>query len=145
MNKYVFGGFTLCPRNGLYYKESQSVHLGPKELKVLEVLVSRPGEIVTKSDIIEMVWSRGIVSDESLCRCIYVIRKELKNHSSIKFIKTVYGRGYQFISNVTIVKPERDKNRPGCATNFMPHSCMVVGADNISYKFKYVESSIEQD
>ncbi|MDU4093727.1 MAG: winged helix-turn-helix domain-containing protein [Pantoea sp.] len=145
MNKYVFGDFTLCPRNGLYYKESQSVHLGPKELKVLEALVSRPGEIVTKSDIIEMVWSRGIVSDESLCRCIYVIRKELKNHSSIKFIRTVYGRGYQFISTVAVVKPEREKNFSVCATNFTPHSCVSVGIDNISYKFKYVESSMEQD
>lgn len=145
MNKYVFGDFTLCPRNGLYYKESQFVHLGPKELKVLEALVSRSGEIIAKGDIIETVWSRGIVSDESLCRCIYVIRKELKHHSPVKFIRTVYGRGYQFIGNVTIVKPESDKNMPVCATNFTPHSCMIVGTDNISYKFKYTESSIKQD
>lgn len=145
MNKYVFGDFMLCPRNGLYYKISQPVHLGPKELKVLEALVSRAGEIVTKGDIIETVWSRGIVSDESLCRCIYVIRKELKSHSNIKFIRTVYGRGYQFIGDVVTVKPERDKNLPACATNFTPHSCVAVGIDNISYKFKYIQASAEQD
>lgn len=138
MRKFRFGEFTLCSRNGLY-KGREGVPLGPKELKVLEVLVRYSGKIVTKDDLVEQVWKGGIVSDESLCRCIYVLRKMFKQHAAQSYIRTVYGRGYQFFGDVVPIVAVHSNYVDAVVdfTAFSVHYTSAMYANNLSYSVKY--------
>ncbi|MFP2470349.1 winged helix-turn-helix domain-containing protein [Pseudescherichia vulneris] len=99
---YKFEGFKF--RYGrLINLEMNEITLAPKESAVLRLLLERANEIVTKEDFVQLVWKGGIVSDESLTRCIYVLRRILGHSDSRRFIETVYGKGYRFVADVQTV------------------------------------------
>ncbi|GEM_PF-2658344 len=111
MENYRFSDFTLCGDQVLYHKD-RIITVPPKEMAVLLLLVKNAGEVITKDHIIREVWKGGDVSDESLSRCIYVLRKVLGESSSYRYINTVYGKGYLFVMNVTreVRLPEKIKS-----------------------------------
>ncbi|WP_312240762.1 winged helix-turn-helix domain-containing protein [Pantoea sp.] len=96
MKEYKFDDFLLRSDN-ILLKNDQPINLPPKEVSVLRFLIENADKILTKEQIIEKVWNGGIVSDESLTRCIYVIRKMLEQTEKNKYIDTLYGKGYRFI------------------------------------------------
>lgn len=99
---YKFEGFKF--RYGrLINNEMNEITLAPKESAVLRLMLERANEIVTKEDFVQLVWKGGIVSDESLTRCIYVLRRILGHSDSKRFIETVYGKGYRFVADVQVV------------------------------------------
>lgn len=100
MRNYIFGQYTLKQGQTLYF-DGKIVNLPPKELKVLRLLLDHAGEVVKKEKILMEVWRSDQVSDESLTRCIYVLRKILRDSTSTKYIETVYGKGYRFVMGVT--------------------------------------------
>lgn len=87
-------------------KEMNEITLAPKENLVLNLLIERANEVVTKEDFIKFVWKGGIVSDESLTRCIYVLRRVLGHCHDKRFIQTVYGKGYRFVIDVQNVSDD---------------------------------------
>lgn len=101
MFNYHFDEF-IINKDSLFNK-GKPVSIPPKELAVLYLLVTHTGEIIFKDDIINHVWCGGCVSDESLARCIYVIRKTLGETTDNIFINTIYGKGYRFLQTVTKV------------------------------------------
>ncbi len=75
----------------------RSVRLGPVNLKILTVLVSRAGEVVLRSELFDEIWRNQSVSDDALTRCISDIRSELgKLSSNSKYIETIPKRGYRW-------------------------------------------------
>lgn len=89
----VFGHWTLHG-DGRLTGEGADIQLPPKEWQVLRLLLVSGGALMTKDCLLEMAWRQGEVSEESLTRCIYSLRKHLRGDKG--FIKTVYGRGYRF-------------------------------------------------
>lgn len=71
--------------------EGVDIQLPPKEWQVLRLLLASGGVLMTKDRLLEQAWSRGEVAEESLTRCIYELRKHLREDKG--FIKTIYGRG----------------------------------------------------
>lgn len=108
MFNYHFDSFTIN-KDSLFIK-GKPVSIPPKELAVLHLLVTHTGEIISKDEIITNVWFGGCVSDESLARCIYVIRKILGETTDNIFISTIYGKGYRFVKSVTKVSREQPVN-----------------------------------
>ncbi|MBL8825917.1 MAG: winged helix-turn-helix domain-containing protein [Planctomycetaceae bacterium] len=103
---FEFGPFRLIPSDGLWC-EGQFVHLPPKELAVLVTLVGQYGAVVSKQELFHTVWPGDPVSDESLTRCIYVLRKLFAQHG-LTYIETLHRRGYRFSGTVKVsdgVKP----------------------------------------
>ena len=94
-NEYYFGDFFLR-HNEILFKNMSIVHIPPKELHLLSILIEHYGHVVKKEDLITQIWKGGIVSDASLTRCIYMIRKILNESKPEEYIKTVYGKGYVF-------------------------------------------------
>jgi|GEM_PF-568198 len=75
-----------------------SVRLGPINMKVLVMLVSRPGVVVSRPEIFAQVWGDQIVSDDALTRCISDLRAGLKVLTKNKLIiQTIPKRGYQWV------------------------------------------------
>jgi DNA-binding winged helix-turn-helix (wHTH) protein/tetratricopeptide (TPR) repeat protein len=89
-----FGPFQLQP-DGRLYRCGNPVPLSPKERKVLRLLVTAEGRIVTKDEILQTVWGEADVSESSLTRCMHSLRSHLgENPSDRPYIRTVYGQGY---------------------------------------------------
>lgn len=92
---YKFREFVLIPHQGLF-RGRELIALPPKEHAVLCALVARLGAVVSKDRLIAEVWPENSASDESLTRCIYVLRRTLSPNGDQVFIQTLHRRGYRF-------------------------------------------------
>jgi DNA-binding winged helix-turn-helix (wHTH) protein/tetratricopeptide (TPR) repeat protein len=89
-----FGPFQLFP-DGRFLREGRRVPLSPKEWGVLRVLAAASGALVSKDALLAQVWTGETVSDASLVRAIYGLRRRLGlSDAGDEFIATSYGRGY---------------------------------------------------
>lgn len=97
----TFGPFTLDPARGTLSRDGAPVPLTPKALQVLEYLARRPGRLVTKTDLLQAVWTGTFVTDGALKVCIREIRKALGDDArEPAYIETAHRRGYRFIASV---------------------------------------------
>ena len=98
-----FGPFDLDVKTGELRKDGEIVRLAPQPFKVLTLLVRRGGEIVTRDEIREQVWSDAtfVDFDQGLNFCIRQIREALGDDASApQFIETLPRRGYRFLTPV---------------------------------------------
>jgi TolB-like protein/Flp pilus assembly protein TadD len=80
---------------------------------VLQLLVEKSGEIVSKDEILEKVWSGSFVEEGNLPVHISKLRRLLDENRNEPFIETVQGSGYRFISPVQAAsEDEWKKNLP---------------------------------
>jgi DNA-binding winged helix-turn-helix (wHTH) protein/Tol biopolymer transport system component len=106
-----FGPFTFDRANGLLRHGTRELPLPPRALGVLDLLVSRAGEIVPKQEIIDSVWKEAFVTDTSLAEAISVLRQALgDDHQTPSYVQTVHRRGYRFVAPVTLLTPARAVN-----------------------------------
>lgn len=114
--QYVFGNFVLYASGSLLHQEQQ-IHVPPKELAVLTLLLNAQGELVSKDTILDHVWPDNDVNEESLTRCIYALRRVLMENKHCRYIDTIYGKGYRFTRNVVTVSLPRSQ---------VPHTSIAV-------------------
>ena len=103
---YRFGEFALDPRSRVLRRAGQRVPLTPKAVDVLSILVERPGQIVTREELIEAVWPDSYVEESNLTQTVFMLRKALGRDSGEPYIATVQGRGYRFVAEVRLVPEE---------------------------------------
>ena len=98
---YVFGQFSLNRRERQLTRKGKPVPLEPKSFELLCFLAEHPGRLVTKQELVDAVWARASVSDNSLTRCVHQVRSALNDDADRPtFIETVPGSGYRFIAAV---------------------------------------------
>ncbi|MCK1792657.1 winged helix-turn-helix domain-containing protein [Pseudomonas violetae] len=90
---FIFDQWRL-QSDGTLMHAGKVVHVPPKELCVLRLLLGSAGWVVSKDHLLGAVWPETDAAEESLTRCICVLRKLLKENRG--FIATVYGQGYRF-------------------------------------------------
>jgi predicted ATPase len=99
MSSPQFGRFRLCMHRRELLADGTPVPVGARALDVLVVLIEARGRLVTKDELLERVWPGTIVEENALQVQISTLRKALgQDHG---FIKTISGRGYCFIAEVT--------------------------------------------
>ena len=94
-----FGGFQLDLSSGELRRQGVLVKLQPQPAKVLVLLVTRDGEIVTRSEIAEQVWGSQTFVDfeHGLNFAIRQIRTALDDDADApRFLETLPKRGYRF-------------------------------------------------
>lgn len=102
------GDWRVSPDEGVITLGSESVRLEPKVMEVLLYLASRPGDVVTRTDLEKEVWHGGLVGYDAVTSSVIKLRKALgDNARQPSYIATVPKRGYQLIAPVTW--PETDK------------------------------------
>src|SRR5580704_16634592 len=94
-NLFSFQGFTLDLRRGCLRDADHEIELRPKSFAVLRHLVENAGRLVSKDELIELVWANVTVSDVSLARCVSDVRLALRDQAQ-RIIRTVPRRGYLF-------------------------------------------------
>lgn len=98
---YTFGQFEFDTEHGLLRKNGRPVALEPQPAKVLALLLSRAGEIVTRDELREVVWGREthVDFDRGLAYCLSQIRTALGDSGeNPRFVQTLPKRGYKFIA-----------------------------------------------
>src|SRR5918993_4648960 len=98
-----FGPYCLDRLNARLLRDGQDVPLTPKAMDLLTHLATRPDRLVTKEELLSVVWPDVIVSDASVKVCIGELRKALGDDPrSPKYIETVHRRGYRFVAGGSI-------------------------------------------
>ena len=94
-----FGGFELDLARAELRKGGAVESLPPQPLRVLVLLASRAGDLVTRETIRQELWGEDVSVDfdHGLNTCIRQIRAVLGDEArSWRFIETVHRRGYRF-------------------------------------------------
>ena len=80
---------------------AQTVRLEPKVMEVLMALAGRPGQAVSREELLAAVWPGVVVGDEVLTQSIIKLRRALgDNPRSPAYIETISKRGYRLIAPV---------------------------------------------
>src|ERR1035438_7413995 len=94
---YKFGDFRLDPGRRLLWKQDQPIQLQPKAFDTLLVLVQHNDRVVTKDELMKLVWPDAFVEESNLTQNIFVLRKTLgETAGAHRFIVTGPGRGSRF-------------------------------------------------
>src|SRR5262249_59420286 len=102
-----FGAFELDARRGELRLNADLVKLPPQPLKVLELLVRRSGDVLTRNEIREHVWCNDTFVDfeQGLNFCIRQISDALCDAADTpRFIETLPRRGYRFLVAVAPIE-----------------------------------------
>lgn len=96
-----FGPFELLSVERVLQRDGAVLPLGSRALDILVYLVERPGEVVTKKELIDHVWPDVVVGEGSLRVHIAAIRKALGDGKlGNRYIANIQGRGYSFVGSV---------------------------------------------
>jgi len=80
-----------------------ALKLKPIPMELLLLLIERRGELVTREQIVERIWGKGIFldTDNSINAAVSRIRQVLRDDAEQpRFVQTVTGKGYRFIARV---------------------------------------------
>ena len=97
------GLFDIDFGSGEVHKDGRKVQLQEQPFRVLEILLERPGEVVTREQLQERLWSADtyVGFDEGLNTAIRKLRVAFGDSAeNPRFIETVSRRGYRFIAPV---------------------------------------------
>ena len=110
-----FGPFRLLPTQFLLLEDERPVSLGSRALEILTVLLERPGELVSKQELMARVWPNVFVEPANLTVHVSALRRTLRDgRDGNRFIINVPGRGYSFVASVAVAgraKLTGDENR----------------------------------
>lgn len=93
-----FEGIVIDTDKRRVYVDQESIHLTPLEYKLLVLLASNPGKVITHSQISRDVWGYRDNSDAKSIRvCMASLRKKINDvGEKPKYIFTEIGVGYRF-------------------------------------------------
>ena len=100
---YEFGSFRLDVAQRLLSTAGKSVTLAPKTFDLLLLLVEGQGRVLTKRELMNLLWPDTFVEEASLSYQIAALRKAFGEEGDA-WIETVPKHGYRFAA--TIAKPQ---------------------------------------
>jgi DNA-binding winged helix-turn-helix (wHTH) protein/predicted ATPase len=135
--KTLFDPVSLDLANECLRRGSQAIRLRPKAFAVLTHLLGHSGKLVTKQELLDVVWPETFVSEAVLKVTIRQLRQALDDDPKCpRFIETSHRRGYRFIGEVgdggqMLAKDQSTGNEgPSAPAPFYGHQpCNVVGRD----------------
>jgi len=95
-----FGRFCLDAREYRLSRDGNAVALPPKPFDLLVALAGSPGQLLSREELLRMVWKDVVVEQSSLNAAMSVLRQALGDDAA-STIETVPGRGYRFIAMPT--------------------------------------------
>jgi len=102
---WQFDEFLVDPVRRVLLRDGEPVTVTPKALSILFALLEKPGEVVTKQDLIQRVWPDTFVTEANLTQNISSLRKALGERANDRgYIVTVPGRGYSFTGHPVAVE-----------------------------------------
>src|SRR5438270_9717455 len=115
-----FGVFEVDLNSGELRKQGLRVRLQEQPFQVLVTLLERPGELVTRDELVRRLWADGttVDFDRSLNAAVTRLRQALSDSADVpRYIETVARRGYRFVGYIERAAEETD---PAAASNPLP-------------------------
>lgn len=104
MPSYEFGPFLLDVESRVLLREGEPIVMTGRTLDMLTALVENRGRLISKDELLSLVWPGVVVEESNLSQSIFTLRKILgDSRKERRFIATVTGRGYQFVAPVRAV------------------------------------------
>ncbi len=98
---FGFGPFQLDIQRAVLRKDGERINVEPQILSLLELLVSRHGEMVSRDDIVEFVWKGRAISQSAIDSRIRSARKVIGDDGRRqRLIKTYTHQGFKFVGAV---------------------------------------------
>ena len=99
----------------------------PKVFDLIAYLAAHPAQVLTRDELIAAVWNGRVVSDTTVSTCIKGARKALGDTGESQiYIKTLRGRGFSFVANVTAHRaPEEAASAPPRNTGIKNPSLLI--------------------
>lgn len=108
---YEFGDFRLDAGHRMLYHKDEELSLAPKAVETLVALVERRGEIMSKDELLEVVWPDAVVEESNLFVYLSVLRKTLgTQENGDPWVETRRRRGYRFSGDVRLVLAQNGGN-----------------------------------
>jgi Tol biopolymer transport system component/DNA-binding winged helix-turn-helix (wHTH) protein len=99
-------GCVFHPRLNRAVTADREVSLEPKVMRVLLRLAARPGEVVTKEELLADVWDGAYVTEDVLIRAVGELRRLFGDDAlRPRVIETIRGSGYRLIAPVGAAAP----------------------------------------
>lgn len=103
--RWQIGDFELDETRRELRHKGVLVPVEPKPLNLLMQFARKPGELITKTELMETLWTGTIVSDAVLSNSVKKLRDALDPFGT-EWIKTVHGFGYRFDAPVVLMASE---------------------------------------
>jgi len=126
--EYRFGPFVVDRVHYRALRGDVPLELTPKLLDLLLHLLDHAGELVTKEQLLDAVWTGANVTENALAQAISELRVALGDDAGTpRFIKTVARRGYRFIAAI-----DRVDAAPGAPATSQPPAAARAGDRSIA-------------
>lgn len=104
---FSLGPWIIRPQAGEAEGTEGIRHVKPRTLLVLIDLANHAGQVRSRDELLDSVWSDMNVGEEVLTHCIWELRKLLGDDpKSPTYIQTVHRRGYRLLAPVSRLEPE---------------------------------------
>jgi DNA-binding winged helix-turn-helix (wHTH) protein len=95
--RVAFGDCEFDPVGHVLRRHGRSIALSPRAFRLLELLLDRRPEVISKADLLEHLWPGTFVSDASLHNLVTELRAAIGDTpEASRFIRTVPRVGYGF-------------------------------------------------
>ena len=116
--RFTFRDLVLDTDRFLLERAGEPVHVQPQVFDVLSLLVLNRERVVPKTELLDTVWGDRFVSDSTLTSRIKAARRVVGDDGIAQsVIKTVHGRGYRWVADVSPLDPA---GRPGLPSGTEP-------------------------
>jgi predicted ATPase/DNA-binding winged helix-turn-helix (wHTH) protein len=130
-NEICFGPFRLFPEERLLLEANMAIRIGSRALDILIAMVERPGQLVSKEELMAKVWPNLHVAPANLTVHIAALRRLLGDgRNGNRYLINIPGRGYRFVSVVSRTPKETVSVKPvtgTCANNLPVKVVSLVG------------------
>src|ERR1700686_3270778 len=120
-----FGTYEASLQSGEVRKEGLRIRVQQQPMKLLEILLEHPGEVVTREKLRGRVWPNESFGDfdQALNIAIGKLRSALGDAAeNPRFIETLPKRGYRFIADVSVVDADARPKGPRSSAGDLPGS-----------------------
>ena len=136
--RLMFADFSLDTDTRQLLRSGEEIHLSPKALDLLTILVEERPKAIAKNELVERLWPNTFVTEGNLSVLIAEIRRALGDSArAAKFVRTVQRFGYAFIGKVE-AQIDRDSEAGTRASHWLicgrqrfeiPEGVSIVGRD----------------
>ena len=125
---YRFGDCELDDQRYELRRGGVACHLEPQVLEVLAYLVRNRDRVVPRTELLDEVWKHRFVSDSALASRVKAARRAVGDSGREQaVIRTVHGRGYQFLAPVE--EPAREEAEARAPASALPGDVAPVGRE----------------
>ena len=113
---FLIGDWLVEPDRNTFTRGGEVVRVEPKVMEFCLRLTRQPGAVVSKTELLESVWSDTTVGEDALTRAVSELRRALGDDARRpRIVETIPKRGYRLIAAVQLPAAHHAANRPSVA------------------------------